>query len=50
MAMIKSSEADQETAPEIQDESAVLGEAPTLMSATSPPLNMANVGMERTPY
>jgi len=36
-------------APEIQAESAVLGAAPTLMSATSPLLKMASVGMERTP-
>jgi hypothetical protein len=40
---------DQATAPLIQLESAVLGDAPTLMSATAPALNMASVGIERTP-
>ena len=44
----KSLTADQ-AALEIQEASAVLGAAPTLMSATSPPLNMASVGIERTP-
>src|SRR6478609_7277962 len=34
---------------EIQLERAVFGAAPTLISATSPALNMASVGIERTP-
>src|SRR5690242_14831191 len=39
----------QATAPLIQWESAVLGSAPTFMSATSPPLKIISVGIERTP-
>src|SRR6185312_4655517 len=40
---------DQATLPPIQAESAVFGSAPTFMSATSPPLKIIRVGMERTP-
>src|SRR6185312_8508602 len=39
-----------QAAPPIQLDRAVLGAAPTLMSATSPSLKIIRVGMERTPY
>ncbi len=46
--LMNSIDTDQ-AALEIQLCRAVLGAAPTLMSATSPALNMASVGIERTP-